>query len=251
MRAALEYALGLAAQGVPAFPCRDDKRPACLHGFKDATADATELRRLWQQFPGTLVGVPTGARFVVLDLDLQHQEARVWHARANLPKTRIHHTRSGGRHVFFKPHAEITCSAGKISKGVDTRGAGGYVIWWRALGLEVIDASELADVPEFILRALRRPVITALPIERSIFKSNRSTEERLTSVLAIAAGATEGERNAKTFWAACRFSEMLRDGDLSLSLARDAFAALTIIGTRIGLPQREVEQTIASARRQA
>src|SRR5262249_33431501 len=108
-----EAALALAAKGVLVFPCRSDKRPLVEHGFKDASHDPATIREWWRRWPNALIGVPAGHRFVVIDVDLQHREAQDWYARANLPNTRTHVTRSGGRHFLFKPNDLVKCTTSK------------------------------------------------------------------------------------------------------------------------------------------
>ena len=225
------------------FPCLADKRPATPHGFKDATADSDTLRALWAQYPGVLVGAPTGtgiAGFDVLDLDIKHTEARTWW-RENcrcFPQTRIHQTRSGGLHLLFQHDVTMRCSAGKIAVGVDTRANGGYVIWWPAAGLPVISHAPPAPWPGWILTTFRpRPQ----PQSASIV---RVPDERfLVKLVQMVAGATEGERNSLTFWAACRAGEMVAEGLLS---ADTAVAVIAEAATRCGLPRAEAERTARS-----
>ena len=131
----LDHALRLAQKGNAVFPCDNDKRPFTAHGFKDASTDPDVIRRWWTRWPDALIGVPTGIKFCVVDVDLQHAEAQEWYGKANLPVTRTHVTRSGGRHLLFGHMMSSRCSASKIWKHVDTRGLGGYIIWWPAKGL--------------------------------------------------------------------------------------------------------------------
>jgi hypothetical protein len=43
----LKEASWLAFRRTRVFPCNEDKTPACTHGFKDASADESEVRKLW------------------------------------------------------------------------------------------------------------------------------------------------------------------------------------------------------------
>jgi hypothetical protein len=248
---AADKALALAKKGIPVFPvrlCRDAclkcgvcKTPACPHGFKDATT--SQVHELWEQYPGALVGVPTGGKFVVLDLDfIKHPEAQGWYSQANLPITRTHITGSGGRHLLFHPHPSVKNSTSKIYPGVDTRGEGGYIVWWPAYGLEVLHGGALAEVPDWIVAKLNPPQPTFQP--RRLLRSDRD----LSPLIRTIAGAREGERNTKTFWAACRLAEHVRSGQLS---ENDMIGLVVEAGGRTGLSRYEGRQIALSALRRA
>jgi len=200
------------ARRVPIFPCcnvpgdRDfDKKPLTSHGFKDAVCDPSVIRRWWNRWSDALIGVPTGIKFDVIDLDLQHAEAQQWlDSNAHrLPATRAHRTRSGGQHMLFRPDPAIKCTSGKLHPHVDTRGLGGYCIWWPAEGLPVEHAALLADVPEWILEALRPKSLPA-PEPTCGYDSAGAW---LRGLVRVVAGASEGQRNRALFWAACRAGE--------------------------------------------
>jgi hypothetical protein len=241
-------ALELAGQGHCVFPCAANKSPLTLRGFKDASVDFEVIDSWWTHWPDALIGVPTGEKFVVIDADLQHVEAQVWYARANLPLTRAHVTRSGGRHLLFQPQGELRCTAGKLHPHIDTRGQGGFIVWWPACGLEVLHENVLAPVPDWILRALTREPgkfaglrYLATPIS---VDTPQSAARKLEGILRTIAQATEGTRNQICFWGGCRLAEMAAVGLLS----RDTAMALAIeAATRSGLPRLEAIRTLQSA----
>ena len=242
---ALEHALALIDR-VPVFPCGADKRPLVPHGFHAASRDPELIRFWWRRWPDALVGVPTGDKFVVVDIDnAKHADARGWLLgnRDRLPATRTHVTRSGGRHLFFKPHPEAKCSVGKLGPHVDVRGAGGYVIWWPAEGFEILHGDVLAGIPAWVLEALRPPPPAAITPQCSTVSPARA-QRQLAGIVRVIAWANEGERNAKTFWGACRVAEMAREGFLKRD---DGIAVVVEAAARAGLPRIEAASTARSA----
>jgi bifunctional DNA primase/polymerase-like protein len=240
-------ALKLAREGIPIFPCGAGKRPLIQHGFKAASADPDQVHLWWTEYPEALIGVPAGEKFVVVDLDLQYTEALTWYDDhcADLPLTRTHVTRSGGRHLLFKPNDEVRNTAGKICRGIDTRGQGGYIIWWPALGHEVLYGGALADIPEWLIARLQKPSAEVIPLRRAPLRSNSEAARRkLDGLIRTIAGATVGERNHVTFWGACRLADMAEQS----AIGRDDAIAIAIeAASRNGLPRYEAAQTVQSA----
>jgi hypothetical protein len=155
-------------------------------------------------------------------------------------------TRSGGRHLFFQPHLKFRTTTGKIALGIDTRGRGGYVIWWPAAGFEVMHGGVLAPVPECIIHALTPPP-PAFPSVRPRYSAGNA-QARLTGIVAAAA-APLGTRNSITFWAGCTIRNMLTAGEISQADAHAAMTALCEASSRSGLPADEIRRTIAKAMR--
>jgi len=180
---------------------------------------------------------------VVVDIDLEHDDAQQWLAdyRAGAPLTRTHRTRSGGIHWLFAPNDKVKCTASKLGPHVDTRGHGGYIIWWPACGFEVLHGAVLAPVPDWIVERLNPkplPIVTK-------FASTHSapTSASIRGALQVLARAQEDERNHCLFWASCRLGEAVRARTITEG---EALALVLSVGRQVGLSDREILRTARS-----
>ena len=148
--------------------------------------------------------------------------------------------------MLYRAHRGIKNTAGKIAKRIDTRGTGGYIIWWPGEDLPVTDPETLAEAPEFILAALAE---RQAPADRPRRRTNSGFTEimahhTIDAVVRTIVSATEGERNSLTYWGACRLAELVHHDALE---QREALALVVEAATRTGLPAHEANLTALSA----
>lgn len=238
-------ALDLVAQGYAAFPCRHDKAPACPEGFKAASTDPDATTALFRRYRAPLIGVATGAvsGFSVLDLDLGKGGDAWWAAsRERLPPTRTHETRSGGLHLLFRHVPVLRNTASRVAPGVDTRGDGGYIVWWPADGYTVLNPDVLADWPTWLLQQLAPKQARKAPADLAT-ASSAFQEASLAGLVRFISNASEGHRNDSVFWAACRAGQAVR----AKVLTEEAAIGMIVRAAKdAGLPDREAEKTAAS-----
>jgi hypothetical protein len=195
----VDTAIQLAAWA-PVFPCRPDKRPACPLGFKAATSDPVEIRRLFNG-SSSLIGVPTGeaSGFDVLDVDPRHGGDE-WEEqnRHRLPETRIHQTMNGGRHWLFRHVEGVHNSASAIAPGIDVRGSGGYVVVPPSPSYSVVSDAEIAHWPDWLLAKIlpktRDPAPKSPPGRYEPIPSAR-LEGFVRAVLDRVSAAPEGQKH--------------------------------------------------------
>src|SRR5262249_22584581 len=125
------------------FPCSVEKHPLVPKGIYGAKRD-------WRDDRGwPLVGVPTGSvnDFDCVDIE---PEGRGWYELNfdALPTTRAHST-PRGLHLLFRHVDGVRCSTGKIAKGIDIRGDGGFIIWHPREGLPFED-HPVCDWPDWL-----------------------------------------------------------------------------------------------------
>lgn len=151
-------ALWYAAQGIAVFPLRpraklpllrnphprnSRERVECRgecgqqgHGLYDATTSADIVAAWWRQHPGANIGIPTGGRWDVIDVDGPQgfQSLAKLEADGKLP-ARVAQSRTPGNPSDGRPggiHYWITATGdgnrAGIMPGLDYRGAGGYVV---------------------------------------------------------------------------------------------------------------------------
>lgn len=180
----LDAALAYAQRGWAVFPCKIDKSPLTIHGYKDASVDSKTIARWWTLHTDASIGIATGAvsNLVVLDVDPDHGGEKSFtmleSEHGNLPHTIECLTGGGGRHIYFNhPGQTIPNSAGKLGTGLDIRGDGGYVIappsshpGGRTYEWELLhhpDENDPADLPLWMFKLLVIPSAgpTAAPTE--------------------------------------------------------------------------------------
>jgi hypothetical protein len=236
----------------PAFPCDEQKRPTVCGGFKSAATVDGGLASMWLRNPGPLIGVPTGeaSGFSVLDIDIAKGGAAWWEANKHrLPTTRQHETRSGGVNVLFRHREGIRNTAGRIARGIDTRGTGGYVIYWPAEGFSVINPDDFAPWPDWLWPPDPLPPLAPAKVKRPLGQVySENIELKLRGIAKFIERAAEGGRNGALYWGAMRVAEYVAAGSLDRAWGCELIAAAA---RRAGLPEVEARRTIASAMRRA
>jgi hypothetical protein len=250
-----DAALALAAVDIPVFPCyAHDKRPATRHGFKDASTDP-EIVDAWC-WRDRLIGVPTGlaSGISVLDIDPRHNgDAWLQDHLTRLPPTRIHATRSSGRHFLFQHVGGLksgtgTATAG-IAPGVDVRADGGYAIWWPAAGLEVIADCPLTALPPWPVwlrpaPASRPPATTPCRPRARRQAGGPAPTAALRRAAANVAHAAPGTRNVTLNAEAFALSRFIVAGQLEIAALTTELGAAALYA---GLADTEVRATLRSA----
>lgn len=127
--ALLDAALWYASQGFAVFPCRPGgKAPLTSHGFKDATTDLDQVRAWWTATPDANIGLPTGLRFDVFDVDGPEGTIALGEVKdaGGMPDVLAWCRTPRGMHYYVAPsgHGNTTSLLPKV----DHRGLGGYVV---------------------------------------------------------------------------------------------------------------------------
>lgn len=130
-----ETALYYAKAGWHIFPLKArEKTPRTPNGLHDATTDTDTIRGWWERWPDANIGLNAGASgLLVVDFDIDKEG---YAGGALLKQLRAEHTTTtaqtggGGFHLIYRqPDGETLGNGrGALPKGVDVRGAGGYIV---------------------------------------------------------------------------------------------------------------------------
>lgn len=235
----------------PIFPVEPGgKKPLTEHGFLDATIDEATIRQWWTRWPDANVAMPTGAgTYDVLDVDVRPSGSgmpafeRLNEAGLLSGALRIIRTPSGGLHIYFPG----TTQPSSTIKGLhlDLKAAGGYVLIPPSK-VTTPDYSGTYSVArdftgeatgEVLDWAACRALLAPAPIPSRPAPGDHGQD--IGALAAWLRKQQEGNRNGGLYWAARRAIE---------SGCNDP-TVLVEAALSIGLDEREIYRTLASARR--
>jgi Bifunctional DNA primase/polymerase, N-terminal len=237
-------AIFYARAGIPVFPLvRGSKIPhKGSNGVDDATTNLRRIRRWWRDHPNDNIGLATGHRFDVLDIDIKdgrpgrESAARLRIAGHLLGAWGAALTPTGGQHVLYTPSSD----GNHVDKpsGLDFRGLGGYIVAAPSRTKDGAYQWEFCD-----------PQARGLPFNwqaamEHLYGAKPKPEHRtahssgIGGLVGFVQKSEPGGRNDALHWAACRAHEK--------NLPTDELLAAAVAR---GLPEQEATNTIQSARK--
>jgi Bifunctional DNA primase/polymerase, N-terminal len=238
--------------------CSDPGKHPRLAGWKRlAAADPAVVRGWWRRWPDANLGLATGRRFDVLDLD---GEQGVEALRAALSITPLEHpgpvarTGGGGWHLLYSP-AGLGNRVGLLP-GADWRGQAGLIVappsrhasgsryrWVRPL------TGELPEVPARLRRLLVPPPTPRTTLPPGTVGTGRGGaygRAALVGERAAVAAAQPGRRNTTLNRAAFNLGQLVAAGLLEVDEVR---AVLLAAALEAGNPEAKARATIESGLR--
>jgi hypothetical protein len=234
------------------------------HGVKNATTNRARILAWWTSHPLANIGLATGHRFDVLDVDGPQggQAIRALAAAHGLTSSGpLVRTGGGGWHYYLAPTGLGNIRPRDLER-VDWRGRGGYVVappsrhasghsyqWVPGRDLD----TPPGEVPAVLLERLdRRPPkrptgAVGLPTARDR-PGDRYAQAALADELARVAAAPVGQRNAQLWESARNLYNLVAAGTLQ---EREVDQGLLAAADRCGLlaeEPRQTRRTLASGR---
>ena len=251
-----ESAFEYASRGWHVFPLLPrGKRPLTRRGFHDASSDVGLARAWWSSSPAANIGIDCG-RSGLLVVDLDGEQGREswadWAARhGGHEPTLAAETGGGGLHVYFTGAGPS--STRRLGEGIDTRGAGGYVVAPPSVHESgrvyrwLDPCAPLAEAPGWLLEALAPATVTvahgetqALPLGIRVTPYGRKALEGLADDML---DAVQGVRNETLRRVACRAGRLEAAGELDAALAEQVLVRAACAN---GLDLVEAARTFAS-----
>jgi hypothetical protein len=234
------------------------------HGVKDATTNRARVLAWWTQHPQANIGLATGHRFDVLDIDgpIGAQAIRTFAAEHALHSSGpLVRTGGGGWHFYTAPTGLGNNRPTGLPQ-VDWRGLGGYVVappsrhasdhpYQWAVGRDLNPPP--GQVPAVLLERLehRAPQRSAAPVELPLVGDSlgdRYGRAALAQELARVAAAPVGQRNRQLWESARNLYNLVATGALD---QREVDHRLLTAAERCGLldeEPRQTRRTLASGR---
>jgi hypothetical protein len=234
------------------------------HGVKDATTNRARILAWWTRYPQANIGLATGHRFDVLDVDGPEgtqaiQELAAAHGLQSFgPLVR---TGGGGWHYYLAPTGLGNAHPRDLEQ-VDWRGRGGYVVAppsrhasgqaYQWAGGRDLD-TPLGQVPEVLLERLQarqrqQPTGLVQLLAVADGAGDRYARAALAEEFAQVAAARRGERNRQLWESTRNLYNLVATGALD---SREVDQALLDAAKRCGLlneEPRQTHRTLASGR---